>query len=67
MTLPEYPPMTPLQLDVWAAAFALHFERITVGIDPRLTAEGRESYMERAAKLAATKAYEAARHAPGEA
>jgi hypothetical protein len=64
MNLPEYPQLTPLQLAVWAATFAIHFREKLHAIDPRLGDDKREEYMERASKLAAVHAYDAARRAP---
>lgn len=65
MKLPEYPALTPLQIDVWSATFSLHFRESMHGLDPQLSDDDREAYMEHAAKLAAVRAYDAARHAPG--
>lgn len=57
--------MTPLQLAVWAASFALHMDRLVQAIDPTLASDQREAYMARAATLAAERADDIARHVPG--
>jgi len=59
--------MTDLQREVWATVYALHFDRLTQSMDPRIDGDAKEAYLERASTLAAVRAYEAARHAPGEA
>lgn len=58
-------PLTDRQWRVWEVTFALHFERMSSAIDPRLAGDDRLAYLEKASKLAATRAYEAATHAPG--
>jgi hypothetical protein len=60
--------VTDLQRAVWAATFSLHFREAVTGIPASVNAVplDREQYLEHAASLAAVRAYEAARHAPGE-